>query len=126
MATGSSKMLLDIGGSCFCDIDVNGRNYPHVEFYVLSDLCADVILGHPFLNMHEGVYMNFGGHDPCLVVCASAMKTSNMRLFANLSEDCRPLVQVGSTLRRNFCVTKSNDYSILESFNEADPPGVLK
>lgn len=87
----SSEMSLQSQGLTVCDLTINEQAYQSVELLVLPELCADIILGHPFLGEHEGVYVTFGGSKPCFEVCAAAMHTAGVRLFANLSEDCRPI-----------------------------------
>ncbi|XP_066963203.1 uncharacterized protein [Macrobrachium rosenbergii] len=88
----ASHYVSPISGSCNVDIVVNGREYSSVKFLVLPGLCADVILGIPFLNKHSSVTVSYGGTRPKLELSALAtLSITPPRVFRNLSPDCHPI-----------------------------------
>ena len=87
----SSSFSMELTEYCVCDITFNGRTYQGIEMTVLPDACAEVILGVPFLKMHESFRISYGGKEPSLNVCAlSKVKIAPVRLFKHLTEDCHP------------------------------------
>ena len=66
----SSHFSMELTNYCVCDLTFNERTYRGIEMTVLPDACADVILGVPFLKLHEGFSVNYGGMEPALNVCA--------------------------------------------------------
>ena len=88
----SSSFSMELSEYCVSDITFDGRTYRGIEMTVLPDACAEVILGVPFLKLHESFRINYGGMEPSLNVCAlSKVKMTPVRLFKNLTEDCRPI-----------------------------------
>nr|XP_045611481.1 uncharacterized protein LOC123766425 [Procambarus clarkii] len=84
----SSKFL----GQCSVDLELQGETYHGVNLKVLPDLCADVILGHNFLQNHSVLEMAFGGDRPPLRICGlAAVKVPALSLFSNLAPDCKPI-----------------------------------
>lgn len=67
MATSSSKS--ELKGFCMVKLVINGTEYPAFRLYVLSDLCADVILGQDWQSLHESVTIKYGGAAPSVEVC---------------------------------------------------------
>ncbi|CAM1308932.1 Uncharacterised protein r2_g1910 [Pycnogonum litorale] len=88
----SSDFRSKIDGCCKVSLDINDRNYD-VCLSILPDLCADVILGTPFLERHEEVRLKYNGKEPLFNVCAaSTLKVETPKLFSNIAPDCRPIV----------------------------------
>ena len=88
----SSSFSMELTNYCVCDMTFDGRTYRGIELTVLPDACAEVILGVPFLKLHESFRISYGGLEPSLNVCAlSKVKLPPVRLFKNLSEDCHPI-----------------------------------
>ena len=88
----SSSLSLKLTRYCVCDISFNGRDYNKMELTVLPDSCTDIILGVPFLKLHESVNVDYGGSEPALKVCAlSKVKIPPVELFKNLTPDCKPI-----------------------------------
>ena len=90
--TMASSSLVRSIGSCNVTLRYNDSTYTDVKLIVLPDLCADVILGHDFLRLHNSLVISFEGKRPILRLCSLA--TANVSappLFANLSADCRPI-----------------------------------
>ena len=105
----SSTLSLRLKRYCVCDISLNGRNYEAMELTVLPNACTDIILGEPFLKLHECVSVNYGGSEPALNVCAlSRVKIPPVQLFKNLTPDCKPV----ATPSRRF---SKEDLDFIES-----------
>lgn len=64
MAT--SSFTTEMEGYCFADIILKGRVYSNVKFYILPNLCTDVILGQKWQAQHESVTISYGGSAPHL------------------------------------------------------------
>lgn len=98
----SSKFSMKVTGKCTVDFVFQDREYKSINLSILPDLCTDVILGHPFLSLHENVSVRFGGDKPSLEVCAAAIiNVSPVKLFKNLPNNCRPI----ATSSRRFNTT---------------------
>ena len=64
---------------------------------IQENLCIDVILGLEFQNLHDKVVFNFGGEQPLVKVCSlAALKVQPADLFADLSNDCQPIIAAKS------------------------------
>jgi hypothetical protein len=87
----SSNLCASISGGCSGLLTIKDRSYNDVEFSVLPNLCADIILGYPFLRIHKDVSVSFGGPEPSLRVCSAIMKVPQAKLFQNLTADCYPV-----------------------------------
>ena len=71
---------------------VNNRNYHSITFRVMENLCADVILGSEFGELHESVTYKYGGMLPPLEVCAlSTLNVDPVEPFTNLQKDYKPV-----------------------------------
>ena len=74
------------------DISVNKQKYKNVKFYVLENLCVDIILGLAFQKQHESVTFRFGGEKPPIEICGLAMlNVEPPDLFGNLLPNCKPV-----------------------------------
>ena len=94
-------------GHCLVTLKYHNQTYANFKLSVLPGLCTDIILGHDFLNQHEGLTMPFNGQKPPFSVCGlAAAKVETPALFQNLTEDCRPI----ATKSRRF--TKPDDQFI--------------
>ncbi|KAG1664804.1 hypothetical protein GQR58_019670 [Nymphon striatum] len=95
----TNKMGATTDGKAKADIQLLGRRYPELEFGVMSDLCADVILGRKFLSRHSKVIFHYGGPEPLLkiscqhqlVLNVSAAKLPPPRIFEFLAPECKPV-----------------------------------
>ena len=66
----------------------------------MENLCADVILGSEFGELHESVTCKYGGTLPPLEVCGlSTLNVDPVEPFSNLPKDTKPIA------------TKSRKYS---------------
>ena len=85
----TSKVL----GSCKAHIKLSDdQSYDEVTLSVIQDLCCDVILGHNFLKQHSVIKIPFGGSMPPLTICGpTSAAVPPPSLFANLTEDCKPV-----------------------------------
>ena len=55
-------------------------------------MCADILLGHDFLEKHKSIEIPFQGTLPTLSVCGlAAAKVETPSLFANLKPGCKPI-----------------------------------
>lgn len=88
----SAKLHVKVLGSCTCNLNFEGANYDSITLLAMPDLCCDVILGQPFLQLHEKVSLNFGGNRPPLNICAaSPADFPPVQLFRDLSPECKPV-----------------------------------
>jgi hypothetical protein len=79
-------------GHCIVQIRFKNSIYDNVKLSILSHLCADVLLGHDFLNLHQRLEMPFGGNRPTISLCnLTAAQVPLPILFENLSPDCKPI-----------------------------------
>ena len=105
----SSNLITNVSSACICCVEIESNIYDNVQFSVLDNLCCDVILGHPFLSQHDGIFVDFGGSLPSLRICAHVTGVDNdVKLFSNLTDDCYPV----TTKSRRF---NSNDQKFIES-----------
>ena len=70
--------------------------YKKIKLSLLPDLCADTILGHDFLRLHETLVMPFQGNKAPFSVCSSvcgvvAANDEAPSLFKNLLRTANPL-----------------------------------
>ena len=88
----SSSLSLKLSGYCVANLSINGRCYDGVQLTILPNSCADVILGTPFLRLHESITVDYGGSQQALTVCSySKVEIPPVELFKNLTNDCRPI-----------------------------------
>lgn len=87
-----SSLSMKTVGYCITNIEIGKRLYNNLKFSVLPNLCADVILGQSFQNLHESITLKYGGPQPPLTVCGLvSMDVKPPELFANLTADCHPI-----------------------------------
>ena len=67
----SSSFSMKLSGYIATDFSIDGRVYNDIQLTLLPDSCTDVILGIPFLKIHESVNVHYGGSQPPLSVCGS-------------------------------------------------------
>ena len=59
---------------------------------ILDNLCTDIILCTDFQEQHKSIVIEYGGSKPTLTFCAlTTLNVEPPMLFANLSEDSRPI-----------------------------------
>ena len=93
----SSELSATILGRVTSDLDVQGRTYKNLSFGIISNLCADVVLGQSFLNKHSEVLLKLEGTQKRLVIdnkpyCGvSAFNFRGRRLFQNFQPDHKPI-----------------------------------
>lgn len=79
-------------GQCFLTLGYRDALYPDFKLSVMPDLCADLLLGHDFLKLHEKVEIPFGGTKPSFSVCGlMTARIDPPFLFGNLSRDVKPI-----------------------------------
>ena len=79
-------------GQCFLSLAYRNFFYHNFKFSVLSNLCADVLLGHDFLKLHEKVELPFGGSKPPLSICGlMAAHIAPPFLFKSVPLNCKPI-----------------------------------
>ena len=66
-------------GHCLVSLQHQDQMYEDFRLSVLPGLCTDIILGHDFLDQHQGLQMPFRGKKPIFSVCGltAANVTSN-------------------------------------------------
>ena len=67
------------------------QKYKQVKLSLLPNACAEVILGHDFLERHKSVEISFKGELPTFSCGLSAVNIEIPPLFANLHHDCTPI-----------------------------------
>ena len=93
----SSELSATVLGRVTSDLDVQGRIYKNLSFGIISNLCANVVLGQSFLNKHSEVLLKLEGTQKRLVIdnkpyCGvSASNFRGRRLFLNLQPDHKPI-----------------------------------
>ena len=114
MASTNLKSLTN--GHCFVHVLYKNHNYTKFKPSVLSNLCADIILGHDFLRLHKKLEIPFNGDKDSFSVCSvAAANIEPPALFINLTPDCSPVA------------TKSRRHSDSdESFIEMEVQNLLK
>ena len=81
-----------IQGYCTVDFHLLDRTYTNIHLNILDNLCTDIILGTDFQEQHKSIVIEYGGSKPTLTFCAlTTLNVELPMLFANLSEDCRPI-----------------------------------
>ena len=89
-----SKLVTELVNN---DICFKGQVYKNLQFYLLEDVCADVILGLRFQEKHKSVTFTFGGKKPPIEVGGvevCGLTTLNIEppsLFGNILPDCKPI-----------------------------------
>ena len=95
----SSAISLKLTEYCTKNIIFNGYEYKQIDFTVLPDSCMDIILGVPFLKLHQSITISFGGPQDILNICAlTKISCAPVKLFRNLTPDCKPI----ATKPRNY------------------------
>ena len=88
----STTLTKETQGHCFVKLQYEDRTYKNFKLSVLSDLCADVVLGHDFFNLHSKLSLPFNGHNAPFSVCGvAAAKIVAPSLFENLTPNCKPV-----------------------------------
>ena len=88
----STSMTSNTKGHCFVSLLHRGTSYQHVKLSILPSLCADVLLGHDFLQRHQTVEIPFQGTKPPFSLCGLSVATlTSVPLFAHLDPSCRPI-----------------------------------
>ncbi|GAA55651.1 retrovirus-related Pol polyprotein from transposon 412, partial [Clonorchis sinensis] len=73
-------------------IQYKDATYERFKLCVLPNLCADVLLGHDFLGLHDKVEIPFGGQRGTLTVCGvTSAKLESPSLFTNLAAKYKPI-----------------------------------
>ncbi|XP_041986135.1 uncharacterized protein LOC121738250 [Aricia agestis] len=81
-----------VKGMCFVDLKMNEHFYRRKPLYILNSLCSDIIIGHDILSDHSSVELTFGGTKKPLKICnVIAASVPEVSLFANLSENVKPI-----------------------------------
>ena len=81
-------------GFCTVNLKIKGRDYHNVRLYVLPQLCVDIILGQDFQQQHDSVTIEYGGNQPPLLLSLTTLCVDPPELFANLTDDCRPIASM--------------------------------
>ena len=88
----STKHTTKTMGHVYINFQYNNTAYENIKLAILPELCADILLGHDFLEKHEGVEIPFQGKLPTLSVCGlAAANVETPSLFANLKPECKPI-----------------------------------
>ena len=110
MAT--SSLETKVNGFCLVDLKLGRlyRNLHLLHLSVLPELCADLILCLDFQSQHKSVIFEHGGSKPSLSICGlSSLNMDPPQLFANLSDDCRPIATKSCKYSRDDSVFISTE-----------------
>ena len=89
----STALSANVTGTCTTNLEYQNQKYTNVHLSVLPGLCADLILGLDFQSQHESITFQYGGSQPPLSVCGfSTLNMDPAEPFANLTENCHPIV----------------------------------
>ena len=90
MATGD--LVKETQGYILVDLEYKGMLYRNIKLSVLSNLCAEIILGHDFLGLHQSIEIPFDGdREPVSFCNLAAAKIEPPTLFENLTEGWKPI-----------------------------------
>ena len=88
----SSVLSATTTGFCVATIRIGKSSYSGVRLSILSNLCAEVILGQKFMNVHNEIIFIGTGDRPALKVCGVAEAALNPpTLFGGVPADCKPI-----------------------------------
>ena len=65
-----STISFKLSEYCIENIILNGYEYKDIDFMLLPNSCKDIILGVPFLKMHQSITISFGGFQDILKICS--------------------------------------------------------
>ena len=77
----SSELSATVLGRVTSDLDVQGRTYKNLSFGIISNLCADVVLGQSFLNKHSEVLLKLEGTQKRLVIDINPIAEYQLLIF---------------------------------------------
>lgn len=81
-----------VKGCCNVKLIINNREYD-ILLSILPDLCTNIILGLPFLKLHQEVRVKFYGDEPVFNVCGiTKLNVPAPKLFTNLTPYCKPII----------------------------------
>ena len=100
VSVASTALSANVTGTCTTNLEYQNQKYTSrwccfhgVHLSVLPGLCADLILGLDFQSQHESITFQYGGSQPPLSVCGfSTLNMDPAEPFANLTENCHPIV----------------------------------
>ena len=99
-----------MSGFCLVDLELEGRLYRNLHLSVLPELFADLTLVIDFQLQHKSVIFEHGGSKPSLSICGlSSLNMDPPQLFANLSDDCRPIATKSRKYSRDDSVFISSE-----------------
>ena len=108
-------------GYCCVSIQYKNLTYENFKLRVLSNLCADVLLGHDFLGLHGKIEIPFGGQRGTLTLCGlSSIKVKSPSLFSNLAANCKP---IATKSRRH---SPEDENFILSEINRLLSDGIIE
>ncbi|KAI8432558.1 hypothetical protein MSG28_013553 [Choristoneura fumiferana] len=76
---------------CFATVTMNKYSHKHRPLLVVSNLCADVIIGHDILKEHSSLQFNFGGPKEPLICNVMQASVPPASIFTNLSPNIKPI-----------------------------------
>ena len=96
----ASSLFAKMQGYCLTDFHYSKRLYPKVKFYILPELCADIILGQSWQSRHRSLTVSYGGTEPPIKICSlTTLNVAPPTLFRHITKYVHPIA------------TKSRKYS---------------
>lgn len=88
----STEQKVTTPGFCEAFIQYGNCEAQKTRLTVMNNLCAEMIIGLDILQRHSSVEIDLGGSLPPLKLCNFAQATIDPpSLFANLTNDCKPI-----------------------------------
>ncbi|CAH8833617.1 unnamed protein product [Trichobilharzia szidati] len=88
----STSLTTHTHGHCYVNLRYKDSSYSHIKLSVLPNLCADVLLGHDFLRLHNKLEIPFEGKNNPFSLCnLVAAHIDPPPLFHNLTPKCVPI-----------------------------------
>ena len=93
-------------GRAHVTLTILGKTYHNVSVDIMTNACADIILGQKFFSRFDTVTFFFGGEEGNLTISADTQNYASLaaasitppRVFEYLSKDCKPI----ATRSRNY------------------------
>ena len=89
----NSMLQTEIMGVCYLNLTFSEHAYNNFQFFVMSNLIVDSIIGDNLLQQHKSVTFQFGGKKSEVFV-SSVLPTACVPypdLFGNVSPNCKPI-----------------------------------
>ena len=93
----SKDSVAKVSGFVSASLEILSRKYEDISFGVLGNLCADIILGHDFMEKHRSITFEFDGDleplylRPAYCNLNPAKNDKPPRIFQFVEPNCKPI-----------------------------------